>query len=65
MKYKAIKGLSCDPYRRSITGGTEFDNKVEKLTKEQIEQAISEKRIIPVQTKEKSTKEKIRPLKKY
>jgi len=53
MRYKATKGMACEPYMRSITAGMEFDNDVQKLSKELIDRAILEKRIIPVETKPK------------
>ena len=71
MVYKALKGLSCDPYKLSVNAGMEFDNKKEKLSQELIDRAISEKKIIPVETKPKAkTKvkpktETLRPMKKY
>lgn len=46
MKYKAIKGLTCEPYSRPVTGGSEFDNDLQKLSKELIDRAIAEGRIV-------------------
>ena len=69
MVYKAIKGLSCEPYKLSVSAGMEFDNKKEKLSKELIDRAIYEKKIIPVEpnqkVKQKSKTETLRPMKKY
>ena len=71
MVYKALKGLSCEPYKLSVNAGMEFDNKKEKLSQELIDRAISEKKIIPVETKPKAKAkakpktETQRPMKKY
>jgi len=64
MFYKALKGLTCEPYNRAITAGCEFDNNVEKLSKDLIDQAISEKKIIPVQKAAKVEKAKPKTIKK-
>lgn len=53
MKYKAIKGLACVPYMRSVSGGSEFDNDVQKLSKELINKAIAEGRIVEIKEVEK------------
>ena len=53
MLYKAVKGLACDPYKLSIVAGQQFDNKDIKLSKELIDRAIREKKIIPLETKAK------------
>jgi hypothetical protein len=54
VKYKAIKGLTCEPYNKAISAGSIFDNNIEKLSDAKIQQAISEKRIIPIEEKKQT-----------
>jgi len=54
VKYKAIKGLTCEPYKKAISAGSIFDNNIEKLSDAKIQQAISEKRIIPIEEKKQT-----------